>query len=222
MDILLRSIRRLEDQLVCKIACLNWSAELLTDFKARYPSYDFIVLEAGCDEVDPKTMAISSKADFIDLVLSSISANSTVLYTDADHIVLKKLHPWFDQMSGFDLALRHRPQWRGNLQLEFLAGVVGVRNNHKGRKAITEWKKLIADRPLDQWMDQETLPALLHFCDTNQIKVWLMGQDVLSADSGMMDAYLWARKTWELELEDRLRDNQEILASLISKSNDLV
>ena len=111
--------------------------------------------------------------------------------------------------AAHDLALVYRPQFAGKSRHEYLAGVLGVRNTVNGRITLQTWDDLVRNRT-DQWADQETLPALYKFCQSAGISVWRMGQEVLSADSGNMDAYLWGRN-WHLGLDQRLADNIKLL-----------
>lgn len=196
-----------------EVGCLGWTDKLIAHFCRQYPDYHFRVL--GFMNNEPlKEQAIRWKPRFFLQVLDRAPDGSTLIFTDADHIVLRDLEGLFVTMSRFDLGIRRRIEHQAR-NLKYAAGIFGAVKTGLGSQAIHHWNELI-DRSKDQWfVDQTSLVDLVHYCENNGVRLWNMDDSTLSIDTGNRDAYIWSRSNWELKFEDRMTDNRMILKELI-------
>ena len=195
-----------------EIGCLAWNQDLMDEFRKTYPCFRFRSLEFPEDK-NPKEQAIRWKPRFIAQLLNNSPKDSIVIYTDADHIVLRDLTGLFQTMSKFDIGLRHRPEHQGK-DLRFAAGIIGVKNSALGRRSILHWDKLVTSNTANWFVDQSTLVELASFCESMGAKIWKMDDNTLSIDSGNKEAYLWSRSNWELGFDERLSENRKLLESM--------
>jgi hypothetical protein len=208
-SLLLESSKPHAENLRVVVGCLGWRTELRSRFSRRFGFAEFIPLTTS---IASRNAAIGMKPVLLRKLLDACPNGASIIFTDADHVILRKLDAFHDALLQYDIALRYRPE-HADPKMRFAAGLVGVKNTVAGRQLINHWCEAVDRSASDWWVDQLTLVALEKYARVIGASVLLMDDSFLSIDTGNTNAFLWARAAWRLELPQRLAANEGILAA---------
>lgn len=132
LNYLLISIKYTNPYQMVIVYYIDWSDNLLNDFKKYYPNFYFEEIKLGeytKGDIIKLKVQVQKKAYF--------TYRLPFIWIDADSIVLKSLEPLFDKIDKYNLICYYRPE--ENYYMKFAVGVIGFgRSNNNEIQELNE------------------------------------------------------------------------------------
>lgn len=147
LELLLVSIKCSNPDIKVIVHCIDWPCELKEKFMAYFSGYDFLdvnlskenraIIQKDVEQGTKSGQILRLKPQL--LHVTQLQAKQSILWVDADSIVLKPIAPLFDKINNVAFGCIYRPYYEvlNKIHVVFAVGVLGFANTELGNQALS-------------------------------------------------------------------------------------